>query len=139
MINLKRILLVTALVLAFTGVRSFAQTKTLSLQLLETPDRKEKIDFQLNNNGQDTAYYTISLQALINDEWKEADPDVLNNLPNKAVSVRAIAPGAKEPQSYAFSRLDAGTRNAAGRLRFKAQYGSNSDELDKTVYSETFK
>lgn len=126
-------------VFAFTGTHSFAQTKTLTIQLAESADRSEKIEFQLNNNGQDTSFYAVSLQAYFNDEWKEVAPDVLNNLPNKAISVRALAPGKKEPQVYYFSHLDARIRNTADKLRFKVSYGPSSDQLDKFNVSETFK
>lgn len=66
------------ILLAFFTLFSFcmgalAQNKGLSIQIVHDNDHPEAIGFEVENQGTDTCYYAISLQALKEGEWKEAD------------------------------------------------------------------
>jgi hypothetical protein len=131
------------LLIAFFAFFSFctgtlAQNKGLSIQIVHDNDHPEAIGFEVENQGTDTCYYAISLQALKEGEWKEADPDILNNIPNKAIIIKAIVPGGKEKSTYPWARLEEHQRTTSGKFRLKVQYGTSNQELDKNKYSEIF-
>lgn len=134
--NMKMIITIACCLFSLTGLN--AQEIAVK-NLKDKYSMKEKISFTISNTSDSCLEYTVCLEMMDNDGWREVSYDVFNYTPDRSARLFSILTGDSLKHTFLPSRLLGNhAKGKQFRLKFPAGY-CNRNNWDHIIYSSPFR